>query len=206
MSTRIYAFMAAIGALLLSGVVCHSLADDSEQLDAAAARVAEVPMNVGLWHGQVEATEDRSFEQTGAKTYWMRHYVHQKTDDSVLVILMCGRAGRMAVHTPEICYSGAGYELQDQPTASALTRDATFWTAQFTKKTGQLRLYWAWNAQGAWEASASPRWQFRGEAFLYKLYVSHEVSQPLAGTPQADVTADFLRSFVPELNQALFPL
>jgi hypothetical protein len=202
MPTRYYAFLAAIGCLLLSGVLCHSLANDSEQLDAAAARVAQVPQVIGDWHGQDETPEDRSFEQTGAKSYWMRHYVNQKTKDSVLVILMCGRSGRMAVHTPEVCYSGAGYELQDQPTASAIKGDERFWTAQFTKKAGQLRLYWAWNARGTWEASSAPRWEFRGEPFLYKLYVSREIS---AQEPQTDVTAEFLRQFVPVLNATLFP-
>src|SRR5580765_311066 len=115
MSSRYYAFLAATGALLVSGVLSHSLADDSEQLDAAAARVALVPNVVGAWHGQDEKPADNSFEQTGAKSYWMRHYVNSTTKDSVLVILMCGRAGKMAVHTPEVCYSGAGYELQGQP-------------------------------------------------------------------------------------------
>ena len=205
MSTRYYAFLAAIAALLASGVLYHSVAQDSVQLDEAAARVALVPIVVGDWHARNDATEDRAFEQTGAKGYWMRHYVNQKTQTSVLVILMCGRPGRMAVHTPEVCYSGAGYELQNQPAPCAIKSDAHFWTAQFTKKSGRLRLYWAWNAQGGWNASAAPRWQFRGEPFLYKLYLSRDLGPDETVTPESDVTAEFLRRFVPELNRTLFP-
>jgi Protein of unknown function (DUF3485) len=140
MNTRTYAFLAAIAALLTSGVVYHALAEGTDQLDAAAARVALVPMDIGNWHGKDDASEAVAFEQTGAKGYWMRQYVNDKTGDSVLVILMCGRPGKMAVHTPEVCYRGAGYELHEQPAAVAIADNAMFWTAKFTKKTGHLRL------------------------------------------------------------------
>ena len=205
MAIRYYAVLTAIALLLGSGLLYHSQAGSSEQLDAAAARVALVPSIVGDWHATDEAAEARAFEQAGARAYWVRHYVNQKTKDAVLVILMCGRSGKMAVHTPEVCYSGAGYELHEQPSACPINGDASFWTAKFTKKTSHLRLYWAWNATGAWEASTGPRWQFRGEPFLYKLYVSRDISEQASAAPEADVTAAFLREFVPALKQTLFP-
>jgi len=212
MSTRMYAFMAAVGTLLVSGAVCHLLAKDSAQLDDAAARIALVPKTIGDWQATDEEPDDRSFEQAGAKSYWMRTYVNQRTKDSVLVILMCGRPGKMAVHTPEICYRGAGFALHDEPTAIAVKGEAgdtpaQFWTAHFTKKATipmHLRLYWAWNARGDWEASPVPRWQFRGEPFLYKLYISRDNSEHPNLSPQADPSADFLRRFVPEMKNTLF--
>lgn len=200
MTPRYYAFLAAVAALLASGVLYHTLAGDSAQLDAAAARVALAPMTIGDWHGHDEAADERAFAQTGAKAYWVRQYVNQKTKASVLAILMCGRSGKMAVHTPEVCYSGAGYVLHSQPAAVALDAEAHFWSAQFMKNDGRLRLYWAWNSRGAWEAAEAPRWAYRGEPFLYKLYVSREVRDS-----GPDATADFLREFVPVLNRALFP-
>jgi hypothetical protein len=204
MSNRYYAFLAAAGMLLVSGVTYHSLASDSALLEEAAARVPQVPTVVGDWHGQDEPTDDRSFQQTGARAYWMRQYVNQKTRASVLAILMCGRPGKMAVHTPEVCYSGAGYVLQGQPAAIGIKNDrgeetGTFWTAEFKKKSGQLRLCWGWNAHGTWEASTAPRWQYRGEPFLYKLYVSREAS----GKADVEGAADFLQEFVPVLKETL---
>src|SRR5207247_9211726 len=127
---------------------------ETEQRDQAATRVAEVPMVVGDWQGKDEAADEASFAQTGAKGYWVRQYVNEKTRASVLVILMCGRAGKMAVHTPEVCYGGAGYEVGDRPETwivSSATGDimATLWTASFTKgAASDLRLYWGWNAGG----------------------------------------------------------
>ncbi len=209
MRSRLPALLAACGILLASGLVCHLLAKDTAALDDAAARVALVPRTIGVWQAQDEPVDERSFEQAGAKGYWMRSYVNQETKASVLVILMCGRPGKMAVHTPEVCYRGAGYDLYGEPAECVIKGDsaADLWTAKFTKKAGpttSLRLYWAWNAHGEWQASPAPRWQYRGEPFLYKLYVSRNVSQEPNLTPQADVTADFLRQLLPALNKTLF--
>jgi len=211
LTSRISSFAAATGVLVASGVICHLLASDSEQLDAAAARVALVPHIVGDWHGHDEETDNPSFAMTGAKGMWMRTYTNERSKESVLVILMCGRPGKMAVHTPEVCYRGAGFELREQPATFSLKGDAAgsqLWTALFMKKAiapTRLRLYWAWNGRGDWEASAAPRWQYRGEPFLYKLYVSRENSQQPNMTAQADPAAEFLRVFVPALKKNLFP-
>jgi hypothetical protein len=212
MKPRYFAFVAALGMLLLSGVLYHVLARDSDQLDIAAERVALVPMVVGAWQGTEEQGDAASFEQAGAKRYWMRQYVHAGSKETILVILMCGRAGKMSVHTPEVCYRGAGYELGEDPTPCLINGKSTnlgsFWTSLFTKKSvppTNLRLYWAWNARGEWEAAASPRWQFRGAPFLYKLYVSRDVGRQTGVAPSADVTADFMREFLPVVDQTLFP-
>jgi Protein of unknown function (DUF3485) len=211
MSSRNRAILAALAMLLLSGVLYAALAQDSAQLDAAAERVALVPTTVGDWRGTDQETEREAFEQAGAKGYWMREYVNSRSKETVLVILMCGRTGKMSVHTPEVCYRGAGFEMRDQP-ASCSIRGAdaelgSFWTAQFTKKgdrPANLRLYWAWNAQGQWDASPAPRWQFRGSPFLYKLYVSHDMGRQQSVAPGADVTAQFMREFLPVVETTLF--
>jgi hypothetical protein len=211
MSVRVLTFLVATTVLLASGIICHALAGDSAQLDDAAARVALVPKEVGDWRGHDETPDEQAFAMTGAKGFWMRTYVNGKTRDSVLAILMCGRPGKMAVHTPEVCYRGAGFELREQPTQFVVkaNREAPsqLWTASFLKRSGdpvRLRLYWAWNSRGEWEAPSTPRWQFRGEPFLYKLYVSRENSQQPNASAQVDPAADFLRAFVPVLNETLF--
>lgn len=212
MPSRTTALALALVTLFASGALYHLLARDSSQLDAAAERVPLVPSVIGAWHGHDEATEDAAFAQAGARTYWMRTYVNQKTKASVLAILMCGRAGKMAVHTPEVCYGGAGFELHDAPAECLFKNErgektTQFWTAHFVKHTGapkHLRLYWAWNSRGEWEAPGAPRWQFWGEPFLYKLYVSRDTSAGPNLSPQSDPAADFLREFLPVVKTTLF--
>jgi hypothetical protein len=211
MLSRNAAILTAVATLLASGALFHLLARDSSQLEAAAARVPLAPHVVGDWHGQDQATDDATFAHAGAKEYWMRVYENQKTKASVLAILMCGRAGRMSVHTPEVCYRGAGFELREAPSICWFKNErgektTQLWTALFMKPAGSpdhLRLYWAWNVHGEWEAAATPRWQFWGEPFLYKLYVSRTGAAGNIG-PQADPAADFLREFLPALQTSLF--
>ena len=212
MPSRSSAILIAVATLFASGALYHLLARDSSQLDVAAGRVARVPSVIGDWQGHDETADDAAFAQAGANAYWMRSYVNQKTKAAVFAILMCGRSGKMAVHTPEVCYGGAGFELNDAPASCAFKNErgektSQFWAAHFVKKNGapkHLRLFWAWNSRGEWEAVASPRWQFLGEPYLYKLYVSRDTGGAPNVSAQADPAADFLREFLPVLKGTLF--
>jgi hypothetical protein len=209
---RPFALLTALAVLVTSGVV-HGLWTErwqpSQLLQEAVARLERVPLEIGHWKGRALETDAEAFEQAGAQGYWSRQYTHPGKKSSVTVILMCGRAGRMAVHTPEVCYRGAGYEMVGAATSRSFafgTRTDELATAHFRKDAGlgvDLRLYWAWNAHGLWRAPGSPRWEFRGDPFLYKLYVVHELSSPSgAGAKPAQ---EFLRHLLPELDRALFP-
>jgi hypothetical protein len=208
--TRLLPALTALTLLLTAGLL-HGLWSErwrpSGALEEAASRLHGVPLEFGDWQGKDVEADAEAFAQAGARSYWARSYTHRHGDDAVLVILMCGRAGKMAVHTPEVCYRGAGYDVLDTPAHAVLRDDAddefgTFWNARFAKQagaTGELRLYWAWGDGAGWQAPTNPRWEFRGRDFLYKLYASHE----RAGSGDTDVTADFLRQLLPELHKVL---
>ena len=207
----------ALAALLGSGVLHGLYAErwaESDALRDAVARVPDVPHRIGDWTGKDLETDPVEFERAGARGHWMRHYTHARTGQTMLVILMAGRAGKMAVHTPEVCYRGAGYELMGAPTATPVRSDlgepfGNLWTARFAKQSGRssdLRLLWGWSPGTAWEAADNPRWQFRGAPFLYKLYVSQETAGTSAGgAPDGDPGVEFLKEFLPVLNARLFP-
>src|SRR5207302_6148175 len=210
--SRTAAILMALGILTAGGLV-HGFWSErwsaSSDLEEAASRVDRVPLAAGDWQAQSVASDPAIFLQAGARGYWTRCYVNAKTKTTLFVILMCGRSGRMAVHTPEVCYRGAGYELGGRPDAWTVNSASgqelgTFWTARFLKRTGvtsDLRLHWGWSTGGLWQASANPRWQFGGEPFLNKLYVSHDA--PVRGTNSAAAVEDFLRQFLPELHETL---
>ena len=83
------------------------------------ARVDDVPLEIGDWKAEIEESERSAFLQAGAMATGLRKYTHASSKHSLLVILMCGRAGRMSAHTPEVCYQGAGYKLVGTRKASA---------------------------------------------------------------------------------------
>ncbi len=206
--------LAVAGALALIAVcgIVHGLWADrwqpSPALEEALTRVELVPLEIGDWKAETVAGDAEAFEQAGAQAYWTRWYTNTRKRQTVLAILMCGRAGRMAVHTPEVCYRGAGFELFDKPVATPLRAQegadlGTFNTARFVKASNlssPLRLYWSWNAGDGWRAPRSPRWEFRGRQFLYKLYVSHDQAP---GNDQ-DAAAELLQQLLPELRKALY--
>jgi hypothetical protein len=115
------------------------------------------------------------------------------------------------VHTPDACYGGAGYEMIDEPApfaaqTASLSAPARLWTARFRKGgapgAADLRIFWAWNAGGGWEAVDGPRLAFAGKPFLCKLYV---IAEALSGaeTQERGPGKDFLDQFLPELHKAL---
>ena len=201
------ATLAAVVLLLAAGAL-HGVWSErwnrSEDLERAAALVADVPLRVGDWEGKDVQPDADEFDRAGARAFWMRSYVHARTKASVLAILMCGRAGKMAVHTPEVCYRGAGYELFDTPAATPFGESGTLFAADFSKPADSaagLRLYWAWNAGDGWQAPTNPRWEFRGRPFLYKLYVASDLRQQ--GNRPTSPAQDFLNELLPELRRAL---
>ena len=209
--TRNQAVAAALALIAACGVV-HGMRSErwhkSQMLEEALTRVEQAPMEFGDWKAEAIEGDAAAFAQAGAQAYWTRIYTNARKRQSILVILMCGRAGRMAVHTPEVCYRGAGYELFDKPAPTMLRSDGgddlgRFNTARFAKGStlgSSLRLYWSWNPGDGWQAPANPRWEFRGRQFLYKLYVSHDV----ATGNEPDAAAELLRHLLPELEKTLY--
>jgi hypothetical protein len=209
---RIFPVLTALALVSASGLVYGLWTarwQKSDELVQALARVPEVPHTLAGWKGHDLDVDTEAFHQARAEAYWMRRY--EKNGEAISVILMCGRAGPLAVHTPDVCYRGAGYEMVGR--VEPLTVDvpggasAAFWTARFQKErpgeTGQLRLLWSWSHDGTWQAPTWPRLTFAGAPFLYKLYVIRETTSADEPRP-GDPTLALLGELLPALDRTLF--
>jgi hypothetical protein len=183
----------------------------SQALNEATARLDTVPLSAGDWEGQAEQLDERQASRAEFTGYLLRHYVHRRTKGSVSVLIACGRPGPIAMHTPDICYAGLGYELvaPTQPRVvevPGLSRPAEFEVGHFQRPglagPEQLALFWAWSSTGEWLAPAHPRLAFAREPALYKAYV---ICQEVGVGPGEAAGRDFIRAFFPQLNQSLFP-
>lgn len=182
------------------------------ELEQAVRRLRDLPGDLGPWKAQPAPVDEQDLAQAGAAGWWSRRYTHEKTGESVSVIMLCGRGGPLCVHRPEHCYRGAGYEMASapllhRPRLGPGAAPAEFWTTRFVKQdvTGgeQLRIFWAWRGGGGWTAPNNPRWDLAHLPVLHKLYVVREVTTARPQRVEDDPAAHFLELLLPALDRAI---
>jgi hypothetical protein len=215
--TRHLPFATALASILIGGYLQGNWTERwsrDRSLQDAAALVDRIPLGIGEWEAQPQAIDPREAaigELAGARRL---AYRHRQTGREVTALVVCGRPGPIAVHTPDICFGGAGYRAVEPISTERVecgppdsSEIADFLTTRFRKtpESGSptLRTYWAWNAQGRWEAPDHPRLAFARARFLYKCYFFFpEIRAP--GAEFAD-PASFMQPFLTELDRTLAP-
>jgi hypothetical protein len=194
----------------------------STELARAPVRLAATPLHVGEWQGTEDELNPRSIRQAELHGSLWRHYTNRRTGEVVNVLLVAGRPGPIAVHSPEVCLGGAGFEIKGRRTRQEVQipelsgRDA-FWVAQFHKPNAAIpeiiEMYWAWHGGSAWQAVENPRLYFANKRVLYKLYVTRAVVRAADSAPAVDGAGGaeqapilgFLKVFLPEVKHCVFP-
>jgi len=185
----------------------------NDQLVPAAQRLETVPDNIGDWSKrQDQSLSAAQVERAELAGYLQRPYSNADLKQTVLMMLLCGRFGPISVHTPEVCYGGAGYvmvgnairyEVQYSPDRPP----AQFWTARFHKPgaadAAPLRIFWSWSVDGTWQAPEYPRIAFRRAPVLYKLYLVREMAT-LVEPLENDGSIAFMKVLLPVLDRSLF--
>ncbi len=139
-----------------------------------------------------------------------RRFEPLKDGRPLLVSLTSGSPGAVAVHTPDVCYLGAGYQLRGAVTRQTITladgKSASFWVGDFVKNraTGDelIRVRWSWSGDGDWQAPDYPRWIFARMPVLYKLYIVHPLNDDDDLTKN-DPYRKFVADLIPALNGQL---
>lgn len=210
---RLPALLTGIVVVVATGLV-HGLWTDrwgwSAEPEASAAKLVGVRTSLGDWDMVQESSlETREQANAGIVGYLVRRYVHRQTRAEVQVFLVCGRPGQISVHTPDVCFAGAGYVFSGSPERKADVGQAgsEFWVAQCAKQTDTVpepvRVFWSWNAAGRWQAPDNPRLTFARHRALFKLYVLERLPSTQE-TSEKDPALDFLSQLLPELNARLF--
>ena len=192
--------------------VCANRWRRAVELEAGMVRLNNVPMTIGDWHAESQDLDEASVTRAGIEGYFFRHYQHQLSGKKIAVLLMCGRPGPLAVHTPDICYRGAGFSPdgaivswpQKYGTDSAT---AQFSRAKFSKDDAtdstSVRIAWSWGTDGQWLTPSSPRATFARQPVLYKLYLVQRVT-PANDQPSEEICKGFVEQLLPEINKALY--
>lgn len=183
----------------------------SEQLTAFAEAFKRVPDQIGDWElQQITDMDPREREAAGAVGDLSRTYRNPHTQEVVSVYMICGPSRSVAVHTPDACYVSSGFRMEEKIQPWEITFGNTkgeFRTATFLKEdpTGSqlLRVFWAWNATGQWEAPEWPRMKYGGRTPLNKVYF---IARAAPGEAIADSPAlAFAEEFLAVVTPLLFP-
>jgi Protein of unknown function (DUF3485) len=182
----------------------------SPALASFAAKLDFVPMDIGPWKGTAVDFSPRELAMVGAVGYLKRQYTNPSRGITLSVLMLGGLPGNISTHTPDVCYTGAGYVLSSTSSHSLAYgspgHEAQFQTALATRSgtnPSVLRIYWSWKGSKDWTAPDEPRWQFGAEPALCKLYVVRE-TVGTAIDPKGDPANDFLKLFIPELDRIVF--
>ncbi len=207
MKIRTVHLLVALVLLTLSGIVhgkwTNRWAQGAEVEGKKLLEGLDAP--VGDWQPG-EFTKIEAAEMAPKTQCQARRFNPLKSGKWVQVSVTTGGAEAVAVHTPDVCYLGAGWRIRGAKTKEVINSadgsEIAFWMADFVKtsSTGNeaIRVRWAWSSEGKWEAPNFPVWWFHGAPILYKVYMVH----PL--TEEEDLTRDDpYRKFAADLITAL---
>jgi hypothetical protein len=184
----------------------------SARLEEAVAALDRVPARVGDWEGQDIPLRPSVLKTANIEGYVQRSYANPRTGETVTVLIVCGRGGPISVHTPDVCYAGAGYRQLAPEAAKELDtgggRPDAFNVARFGMPgvvPAQMEIYWGWSADGlAWQAPSNPRASLARLPALYKMYVVREFT-PGSRAAGVDSCEAFLQRALPVIRQTLPP-
>lgn len=211
---RRYLPVVVAAAVIIGSGLAHGLWTDrwatSEGPQRAAAKLDSISLFFADWDGEAMVIDPRHLEIGEIAGYLGRRYVHRGTGTQVSVLMVCGRPGPITVHTPDICYDGAGYVIRNEGKQTVEwgepKQSAVFHSAVLTKpdptSPDQLQIYWAWNATGNWETPQLPRMAFARNPALYKLYVVQYMRPGNTKQDQANCL-ELMRDLMPQIQLGL---
>jgi hypothetical protein len=178
-------------ALLVVGTILHGQAAGrwaAIDAESAAALLQNLPSEVGDWSAGGSVTLDA--RETAFETAAVhRVFRHRATGRALVLSLTAGRPAAVAVHTPDVCYVGSGFQPLSRVARLEMESAGlrhTLWQADFEKNGERLRVYWGWSTGGVFEAPDAPRWEFARAGRLFKLYAIHTLERDDALTIPAE--------------------
>lgn len=201
----------------------------SEVLDSYKAAIQDFPVAFGDWNGDL-STESRDLtdlvaKEAGAEASLSRNYHSDSVSRDIMINIICGFSRKVAIHTPDACYRGAGFHIEGEITtvkvpyidralqakyaaegemqaAYKAQKEAEFRTALFVREEQnglitRQRVFWTWKgADSDWIAPEIPRNRWRPVDPLCKMYIS---------TIEGPTETPLSESPIFEFGKVLFP-
>jgi len=193
--------------------------------EEAALAMKSLPMKIGNWEAGVWRERnwtpgvERELDDHSVTTlqiqnsYLFRTYRNTVTQEEVHFTLLVGPAGRITVHTPDICFGGRDYEKESErvripinvqlPSGKEIADE--FWRIDFVGRSltinNRISFYYAVSTGEDWRAIENPRWTFRTYRYVYKLQ-----AQAYSGSGEdGDTVKKFLDDCLPTIHEHMRP-
>jgi Protein of unknown function (DUF3485) len=215
--TRIIPFIVGLGILVGSELFHGQWTDRWRLSNEPEASCAKLPkqneaMIVGDWMGHPSAPlSDEDIVIGEIAGYFYQVFTHPR-GHVVRVLVVCGRPGPIAVHTPEVCLGGEGFALANPKERLTVAlpppnKPAEFWVGQFFRYDSGIRKdrrqFWTYGTNGSWSAEENPRFSFARFPALYKIYIMRHMPRKDEKL-EDDPTLEFIKVFMPEMQRRLF--
>lgn len=206
---------AGIGVLLVGQVADSAVngvsQNDSKALEQAVARLYSVPKKIAQWESTSSELSPEEIKGASIAGYVRRQYRDPNTGYVVNLTILVGKSGPMAVHPPTACFEGIGYVMVAGPTPTTINHNdaaSDFNKSSFRQSNVTLptlvRVFWGWGTDGFWSAPENPRFDFRGQPYLYKMYVTDNWPEQTGRTPLPQIET-FVQDALPTITNALNP-
>ena len=202
----------ALAMTVMSGIL-SGMASQRWGASQAAQPLAEqlqtLPADVGDWSLQEEAPLSETVQNIlQCQGHLNRVYQNNRTGRQVSVAVILGPSGPVAVHKPSICYSSRNFIITDQESPIDIDTEVgkqSLWFTEFQSKGLEketLQTYHAWSFDGKWEATQEPRLAYMWRPYLFKIQVA--AVAPPGESADEKTGIEFLKDFIPQLNDQLF--
>lgn len=171
--------------------------------------LAEVPMDLGPWHGEDDKLDPRIADATGAVDSVFRTYTNAETGVRISMILLYGPSAEVFIHAPEVCYPAAGYATISGPQTRQVTvgdHEVPFYAHTFTRGEGGQRdiqrIFCTWRYAGRWTPARVTYKRFERIPGMFKLHLAR-AALPGELFTERDPCEDFLALLVPDIERRL---
>ena len=185
-------------------------------ISEARTTLKQVPMEIDHW----KADAERDLGSNAVKmlriqdSFIFRTYRNTFTNEAVHLTLMVGPAGRITVHTPDICFGGRDYTRQADRAQVPLRVqlfsgeeiEDTFWRTDFVGRSldvnNRISFYYGISTGEGWDAIENPRRHYRAYRYVYKLQAE---AYSGTGIESDDTVRRFLEDCLPTIHEYLRP-
>lgn len=168
----------------------------------------DLPTNLGGWSGIDEALDPQIARATGCTDSAFRTYADLRTGVKIGMIVLYGPTVDVFVHSPENCYSAAGYAQVDGETRMVDVggRKVPIRRLIFARGEGsraeRQEIYYTWYYDDRWTPDLAEAKRLERIPAIYKVHLSRSVRENElldVGNP----CEDFLARLIPDLDRRI---